>query len=91
METIFLEQILVGKKPNVQVNSLPMPFFYVQGNHDISNPWMEMEWKSRFGRSHYYFTHNNVLFFVQAMPYLYSLVNTEIIILPWVPPVEEVI
>ena len=47
---------------NVQVNSLSMPFFYVPGNHDISNPWMEMEWKRRFGRSYYYFTHNNVLF-----------------------------
>ncbi len=47
---------------NVQVNSLSMPFFYVPGNHDISNPWMEKEWKSRLGRSYYYFTNNNVLF-----------------------------
>jgi hypothetical protein len=62
METYFLEQILVGMKPNVQVNSLSMPIFYVPGNHDLSNPWMEMEWKRRFGRSYYYFTHNNVLF-----------------------------
>jgi predicted phosphodiesterase len=47
---------------NLMVNSLTMPFFYVPGNHDISNPWMEMEWKRRFGRSYYYFIHNNVLF-----------------------------
>ncbi len=47
---------------NVQVNSLSMPFFYLPGNHDISNPWMEIEWKRRFGRSYYYFIHNNVLF-----------------------------
>lgn len=47
---------------NAQVNSLSMPFFYVPGNHDISNPWMETEWIKRFGRSYYYFIHNNVLF-----------------------------
>lgn len=47
---------------NVRVNSLSMPFFYVPGNHDISNPWMEMEWKRRLGRPYYYFIHNNVLF-----------------------------
>ena len=47
---------------NDQVNSLSMPFFYVPGNHDISNPWMETEWKRRFGRSYYFFIHNNVLF-----------------------------
>lgn len=47
---------------NVQVNSLSMPFFYVPGNHDISNPWMETEWKKRLGRPYYYFIHNNALF-----------------------------
>ena len=39
-----------------------MPFFYVPGNHDISNSWMEMEWKRRFGKSYYYFIQKNVLF-----------------------------
>jgi predicted phosphodiesterase len=47
---------------NIMVNSLSMPFFYVPGNHDISNSWMEMEWKRRFGKSYYYFIRNNVLF-----------------------------
>ena len=47
---------------NEQVNLLSMPFFYVPGNHDISNSWMEMEWKRRFGKSYYYFIRNNVLF-----------------------------
>ncbi|MEN8229651.1 MAG: metallophosphoesterase [Bacteroidota bacterium] len=47
---------------NLLVNSLSMPFFYVPGNHDISNPWMEMEWKKRLGRPYYHFVHKNVLF-----------------------------
>ena len=47
---------------NAEVNTLTMPFFYVPGNHDIGNPWMEKEWKRRFNRTYYYFIHNNVLF-----------------------------
>ncbi len=47
---------------NVLVNSLSMPFFYVPGNHDISNPWMEIEWQKRLGRLYYYFIQKNVLF-----------------------------
>jgi hypothetical protein len=43
-------------------NSLSMPFFYVPGNHDISNAWMETEWSRRLGRPYYYFIHRNVLF-----------------------------
>ena len=33
---------------NLWVDSLSMPFFYVPGNHDISNPWMELEWNRRY-------------------------------------------
>ncbi len=44
------------------VNTLSMPFFYVPGNHDIANAWMEKEWKRRFGQSYYYFLRKNVLF-----------------------------
>jgi hypothetical protein len=44
------------------VDCLSMPFFYVPGNHDISNPWMETEWRRRLGRPYYYFIHRNVLF-----------------------------
>jgi hypothetical protein len=47
---------------NLWVDSLSMPFFYVPGNHDISNPWMELEWQRRHGRSYYYFIQKNVLF-----------------------------
>jgi len=47
---------------NVLINNLSMPFFYVPGNHDIGNPWMEIDWKRRFCKSYYYFIHKNVLF-----------------------------
>ncbi len=59
------DSILLNKQWNefnAHVNSLSMPFFYVPGNHDISNPWMENEWIRRFSRTYYYFIHNNVLF-----------------------------
>ncbi|MFH1742757.1 MAG: metallophosphoesterase [bacterium] len=49
---------------NALVKSLEMPFFYVSGNHDISNIKMLGEWKERFGRSYYHFTYRNVLFLV---------------------------
>ncbi|MDQ3814482.1 MAG: metallophosphoesterase, partial [Armatimonadota bacterium] len=41
---------------------LKMPFFYVPGNHDISNPVMAKEWQKRFGRSYYHFVYQDVLF-----------------------------
>jgi len=41
---------------------LEMPFFYVPGNHDISNNVMREEWDKRFGRSYYHFIYKNVLF-----------------------------
>jgi hypothetical protein len=44
------------------VGQLEMPFFYVPGNHDITNPVMEQEWIKRFGRPWYHFVYRNVLF-----------------------------
>jgi hypothetical protein len=44
------------------VGRLQMPFFYVVGNHDMSNAVMAEEWKSRFGPSYYHFTYKGVLF-----------------------------
>ncbi|MFM7148369.1 MAG: metallophosphoesterase family protein [Gemmataceae bacterium] len=41
---------------------LHMPFFYVPGNHDISNPMMASLWKDKFGRSYYHFVYRNTLF-----------------------------
>ena len=44
------------------VEKLEMPFFYVVGNHDITNPVMEGIWKKRFGPTHYSFVYKDVLF-----------------------------
>jgi UDP-2,3-diacylglucosamine pyrophosphatase LpxH len=44
------------------VGKLHMPFFYVPGNHDISNRFMRTQWRERFGRQYYHFTYRNVLF-----------------------------
>jgi hypothetical protein len=44
------------------VYSLEMPFFYVPGNHDITNRVMEDLWAERYGRSYYHFVYQNVLF-----------------------------
>jgi hypothetical protein len=41
---------------------LAMPFFYVPGNHDMSNTVMAEVWKERFGASYYHFVYQNVLF-----------------------------
>jgi hypothetical protein len=44
------------------IEKLQMPFFYVAGNHDISNPVMAKAWAERFGRSYYSFVYHDVLF-----------------------------
>lgn len=44
------------------VCQLQMPFFYVPGNHDVSNPFQEEKWKERFGRRYYHFIYCDVLF-----------------------------
>lgn len=44
------------------LNKLRMPFFYVPGNHDLSNPVQEQVWKEKFGRRYYHFVYRNVLF-----------------------------
>ncbi len=45
-----------------QVAKLTMPFFYVPGNHDVSNATQKAEWSRRFGPNYYHFTYGNVLF-----------------------------
>jgi len=49
---------------NQKVDSLNMPFFYLPGNHDISNRVMAEEWEKRFGRRYYNFVYKNVLFLI---------------------------
>jgi serine/threonine-protein phosphatase CPPED1 len=44
------------------VAKFEMPFFYVPGNHDLTNKELRADWKERFGRSFYHFTYKNVLF-----------------------------
>ncbi len=35
---------------NQIISNLKMPFFYLPGNHDITNKVMEKEWEKRYGR-----------------------------------------
>lgn len=44
------------------VDQLQMPFFFVPGNHDISNEVMAEEWNTRYGRPYYHFVYRDVLF-----------------------------
>lgn len=44
------------------VNQLEMPFFYVPGNHDITNWTMDSVWRERFGPANYHFIYKDVLF-----------------------------
>ena len=41
---------------------LSMPFFYLGGNHDLTNARMREFWKNRFGPRYYHFVYENVLF-----------------------------
>jgi len=41
---------------------LEAPFFFLPGNHDISNQMMREQWQQRFGRSYYAFLYHDVLF-----------------------------
>ena len=41
---------------------LETPFFYVPGNHDLSNPVMSRIWEERFGQRYYHFRYRDVLF-----------------------------
>jgi predicted phosphodiesterase len=44
------------------LDELEMPFFYVPGNHDISNKVMQFDWEQRFGVRYYSFVYKGVLF-----------------------------
>lgn len=49
---------------NQIISGLKMPFFYLPGNHDITNEVMQKEWEKRYGKRYYSFTYKNVLFMV---------------------------
>lgn len=44
------------------VSQLEMPFFYLAGNHDMSNATMVETWRARYGPTYYQFIHKDVLF-----------------------------
>ncbi|MGL4555389.1 MAG: metallophosphoesterase, partial [Gemmataceae bacterium] len=50
------------KEFQTYVSRLQMPFFYVPGNHDITNDVMADLWKEKFGRAYYEFVYKDVLF-----------------------------
>jgi predicted phosphodiesterase len=43
---------------------LQMPFFYVPGNHDVTNKDQEKIWEEKFGRRYYHFVYKEVLFLI---------------------------
>ena len=47
---------------STRANKLTMPFFYLGGNHDLSNAVMQDFWKQRFGVLYYHFVYEDVLF-----------------------------
>jgi len=44
------------------VNALDTRFFYIPGNHDVSNGTMGKFWEKRYGPLHYFFLYGDVLF-----------------------------
>jgi serine/threonine-protein phosphatase CPPED1 len=50
------------KEFQTYTHRLQMPFFYVPGNHDLTNSVQEDIWKDRFGRRYYHFLYKDVLF-----------------------------
>lgn len=49
---------------NQKIDKLNVPFFYLPGNHDITNLVMQKEWEDRYGRRYYSFTYKDVLFVI---------------------------
>ena len=47
---------------NGTISHLEMPFFYLPGNHDITNKTMAKEWEKLYGRRYYSFVYKNTLF-----------------------------
>lgn len=47
---------------DARTRNLKMPFFYLGGNHDLTNTAMRSFWKHRYGPRYYYFKYRDVLF-----------------------------
>ena len=50
------------KNMNGIISGLQMPFFYLPGNHDITNKTMQKEWEILYGRRYYSFVYKKTLF-----------------------------
>jgi len=46
------------------LDQLSVPFFYVSGNHDLTNEVQRAEWRRRLGADYYSFVYKDVLFLV---------------------------
>lgn len=72
-----------------RARALRMPFFYVGGNHDLTNKTMREFWEQRFGPRYYHFRYDDVLFLMldsedyseQRMEEIYQARDTAIRIL----------
>jgi len=56
------------------LEGLDMPFFFVAGNHDLSNDMMVDAWRERHGDTYYSFTYKDVLFIAlntEDPPYIF--------------------
>ena len=56
------------------LKSLDMPFFYIAGNHDLSNELMVEKWEQRHGATYYSFIYKDVLFIAlntEDPPYIF--------------------
>jgi len=49
---------------NAAIDRLSVPFFYVPGNHDLTNEVQRSEWRKRLGADYYSFTYKGALFLV---------------------------
>ena len=47
---------------DARAKGLQMPFFYLGGNHDLTNVRMRQFWAERYGPRYYHFLYDNVLF-----------------------------
>ncbi|MEL7163607.1 MAG: metallophosphoesterase, partial [Bacteroidota bacterium] len=47
---------------DAMIDRLKMPFFYLPGNHDITNAVMDSLWTARLGPKYYHFVYKDVLF-----------------------------
>ena len=63
-EAIIINQ---WKEFNSFIKGFDMPFFYLAGNHDVSNEVGDRVWDKLYGVRYYSFIYKNVLFLLSAL------------------------